>query len=68
MRYPEAARWHAYRARSEGVPAAPTPWTGPELVHPDGRPYPPFFRIGQVPNRLPLHLADVAPLGELVSA
>jgi hypothetical protein len=27
--YKLAARWHAYRARTEGVPAPPTPWTGP---------------------------------------
>jgi hypothetical protein len=66
-RYPDAERWHAYRAKTDGVPVPPTPWTGPEPAK-DGRPYPRFFRISQVPNRLPLHLADVAPLGELVGA
>lgn len=25
-----AALWHAYRTRTDGVPAAPTLWTGPE--------------------------------------
>ncbi len=29
-RYPTAARWHAYRTRTDGVPVPPTPWTGPE--------------------------------------
>jgi hypothetical protein len=44
-RYKLAARWHAYRARTEGPPVPPTPWTGPEPTpHPGLMPVPDSVR------------------------
>lgn len=52
-RYRLAARWHAYRARTEGPPQPATPWTGPEpaphpgMLPPDPR-WPVLTRTGQL--------------------
>ncbi len=57
--YKLAARWHAYRLRTDGVPVPPTTWTGPE---PDNRLR--YTKVHQVPDTIALAVAAPTTLAD----